>query len=318
MASPARSVRWSEIWNELPVALLMRRQQQLYGVVWLFYRRKYGLPIGLAKAGNLCGQGSVVADIVDRVSVLETASRVLLRHRLAHTVVVSTLWTGHAAGFEPPVAHIRGQWLLRDVRFRLDLDGGHEATLQRLSHKMRRNLRYYRRRAEAEFGCEFVPELTHEQRNEAVAALFDQAPFQIGARRAWQMEAALRVTPGGLAMGLRDRHGTWLSYIAGWRSADGLHVDWQLNLVCHKQASISTVMRAYMLEYEAARSTPAILFVGLTSDFWSRACEPDVCADLLATRPGFTGNLARWLARWISSEGQVARLHDQAALAQSP
>ncbi len=318
LTSPARVLASSVVWNELPVAVLMRRHGRLHGVAWLIYRRKYGVLVGLAKGGNLCGQGSVVAAAHERVAVLEATARVLLRNPLAHTVVVSTLWGERPATDDVvSIVGIKGQWHFRDVRFRLRLDGGLEATLERLGYKMRRNLRYYRRRAEAEFGCEFVPEMTREQRREAVAELLDKTAFPLGARRAWQIEANLQATPGACAVGLRHRDGGWLSYVAGWRSDEGIHVDWQLNRACHKQASLSTVMRAYLLQHEAARGTPAIVFVGLTSDFWSRACEADICGDLLATRSGRTGDLVRWLTRSFSSKGQVARLHARALTAQA-
>ena len=314
MTSLHRFLSWASMWGELPIALLMRRSGELYGAVLLSFRRKYGIPLGLARAGNLGGQGGVIAAAPDRAAVMEAASRILLRQPFAHTVVLSTLWANQAApGPVLPVPGVQGQWHFREVRLRLDLSGGLEATMERLGYKMRRNLRYYRRRAEGEFGCRFMPALTPEQRRQAVDALCGAGTYPTASGRARRLEAALLTTPGHFAMGLQDREGAWLSYVAGWRGAGGTYIDWQLNRDQLESASISTVMRSYLLDHEIARQSPAIIFVGGTTPFWSRVCEPGVCGDLLATRAGWAGQLARRLACRISPAGQIARLHARAA-----
>ncbi len=161
--------------------------------------------------------------------------------------------------------------------------------MERLGYKMRRNLRYYRRRAQSEFGCRFLPDLTAEQRRQAVQALFDKGTYPTAAQRAWRLEAALLAVPGHFAMGLQDEHGEWLSYITGWRGAEGTYIDWQLNRDSHEGASISTVMRGYLLEHEAERQSPAIIFVGGTSPFWSRVCEPSICGGFAGDPQGSHG-----------------------------
>lgn len=316
LTSMQRFVPWTSMAHEIPGALLMHRSGELYGVALLSFRQQYGVPVGLVKAGNLGGQGGVIAAASGRIAVMETASRVLLNNALAHTVVLSTLWTDLAVpGPNVPVPGVQGEWHFREVRLRLDLSGGLEATMGRWSQRMRRNLRYYRRRAEAEFGCRFLPDMTAEQRWNAVAALFDKGRYPTEAKRAWRLEGALQETPGQFAMGLQAASGDWLSYIAGWRGADGSYIEWQLNSDHHEHVSVSTVMRSYLLEHEVGRQSPAIIFVGETAAFWSRVCEPSVCGDLLATRKGIVGSLARRLICRISPTGQVAKLHARATSA---
>ena len=312
MTSLHRFLSWAALWDELPMALLMRRSNTLYGAALLSLRRKYGIPVGLVRAGNLGGQGGVIAAAADRAAVMEAASRILLRKPLAHTVMLSTLWANQTVpGPVLPVPGVRGQWHFREVRLRLDLSGGLEATMERLGYKMRRNLRYYRRKAEGELGCHFLPALTPGQRQQAVDALRGEGTYPVESERAQQLEAALLATPGHFAMGLQDSNGAWLSYVAGWRGVGGTYIDWQLNRDQFESASISTVMRSYLLEHEIAHRSPAIVFVGGTSPFWSRVCEPEVCGDLLATRQGLAGRLARKMACRISPTGQLARLYAQ-------
>jgi len=314
MTSLHRFLPWTSMVGELPIALLMYRSGVLHGAALLSFRQRYGIPIGLVKAGDLGGQGGVIAAPADQGPVLETAARVLLNNSLAHTVILSTQWPGRVvAGANLSVAGVQGQWHFREVRLRLDLSGGLDATMGRFSQRMRRNLRYYRRRAESELGCRFRSEMAPDYRQQAVAALFDKGKYATTARRARRLEAVLEATPGHFAMGLQAANGDWLSYVTGWRGADGTYVEWQRNCDQYQNASISTVMRSYLLEHELGRKSPAIIFVGETAAFWSRVCEPSVCGDLFATRKGIVGHLARELICRFSPTGQVARLHAQAA-----
>ena len=304
---------WAAVRGERPAAFLMMRAGQLWGVALLSFRQKLGVPLGLVKAGNSCGQGAAIASSENRIAVMEVAARVLLSRPLAHTVILS-LWTQQfAPNSRKAVAGVRGQWLFREARVRLDLSGGLEATMNRVGYKMRRNLRYYRRRAETDYGCQFLSDLDSEQRRQAVDALFDKGVFHGDARRGRQIHAALQATPGRFAMGLQGKDGEWLSYITGWRDSAGTHIDWQRSRDDYKGASLSTVMRAYLLEHEVERQSAAIHFVGGTSPFWSRVCEPSVYGDLFATRKGMFGDLAKRVICLASPSGQVAKMHAEAA-----
>ena len=312
-SSTDRIVLWSGIHRHIPAALLLRRRGTLYAVVWLTFRRRFGIVLGYVNSGDLSGQGSVIAHPDARRDALELTARVLLRRPLAHTAVLTVLWSGEPPkGSAATVRGVNGAWQFHDVRFRLPLGGGVDAVMERLGYKMRRNLRYYRRRAERELGCSFVPDMSVDQRRRAVLALFDKGTYPIDQRRAEATEAALLTFPGHFAMGLQDGEGRWLSYVAGWRGQDGTHVDWQLNHNTFSSASISTVMRGYLLDHELERGSPAIVFVGLTSDFWSRVCDAEIRGDLVATRPGLVGSAARWLTNRLRPQGRVAHSHARA------
>ena len=317
MTSPQRQISWAAMHGEQPAAVLLYRAEVLWGVALLTFRRLRGMPFGLATGGNLAGQGSVIAQHGDQVAVLEAATRFLLRRFLAPVVKFSLLLPYPVASLATPVSSATvGRWRLREVRLRLSLAGGMPAVMARLSYKMRRNVRYYRRRAETQLGWVFVPAMTRDQRQNAVAALHGEAPYPTPARQAWLREALMQDMAGGFAVGLHDASGKWVSYLTGWRTPGGTYVDWQLNSEAHESASVSTVMRAYLLEHEAARGSPSIVFVGLTAPFWARACETAVCADLIATGNGPIGWLVRALATWISPGGQVAALLSRSGAAE--
>ena len=311
-----RIVLWSAIHRQVPAALLLRRQGTLYAVVWLTFRRRFGIILGYVNSGDLSGQGSVIASPDARRQALEITARILLRRPLAHTTVLSVLWHGEVPEASATTVHgVSGAWQFHEVRYRLSLEGGFEAVMERLGYKMRRNVRYYRRRAEKDLGCNFVPDMSPQQRQQAVLALFDKGTYPLDLRRAEATEAALLNLPGHFAMGLRNADGTWLSYVAGWRGVDGTHIDWQLNHDTFASASLSTVMRGYLLEHEAGCGSPKVAFVGLTSDFWSRVCEAETRGDLVATRSGLVGAAARWLTNRMRPAGRVANLHARAMVA---
>lgn len=244
----------------------------------------------------------------------EAACRAMMRLPMVHTVLCSMQWDGYVhPGTVSAVDGTRAHWCFRETRLRLSLAGGLADTMDRLGYKLRRNIRSYTRRAEASFGCRFVPDLDGEQRRDAVTQLRIEDVYTHPRQRALRQDAALSRVPGAFAMGVQDAQGTWLSYVSGWRLNGETRIVWQLNNARLQQASMSTVMRAYLLEYEIQRGSSAIVFMGGVSPIWSRACEPTICGDLIAVRSGVLGLVARRLATMVSPEGQISKLHSHVA-----
>lgn len=301
--------------NTVPVVALMRRGTDAFGAVLLHGSTRFGIPTGVVSAGHLCGRGGVIAPIAERIAVAEVAARALIRSFLAHTVAIRLLRcdADYRAGEVVPARETEGTWVFRDARSLLSLDGGMDGLMSRLSGKLRRNLRYYRRQAEKELECIFIPRLSPTQSREAVAALIGRSAYSIAKSAALRYLAALGDEPNSFTMGLQDGNRNWLSIMAGWRSAKELYVEWQLNSPDHPSASLSTVMRAYCLENEIGMETRDIIFVGETNPTWKRACVPQVCGDLLVVGGGFIGLLARKLALRLSPTGQITQMYRTAS-----
>ncbi len=311
LTSPDWFLSRTLMWDAFPVVVLQSVGQVLQSAVLLHVRCWRGIRTGVLKCGDLVGDGGVIAPARDQAFALEQAVKAVLNQGLTHTVVATLrgakLTEGEGQRLSAPAG--TNSWQAREVRRRLDLTGGLDGFLQRQSQKFRRNFRYYRRRAEDGLGCRFLPDLTAEQSIAAVRALHAHGVYPVPARRAWTHEVALRNTPGGFAMGLVDGNGQWLGYLAGWRQEDTAYVEWQLNHGDHEAASLSTVMRSFFVEHEAARGAQSVLFVGGTSGTWERACEPETCFDLLATRNGLMGGMLSTLLARIRPNGQVGSLH---------
>lgn len=310
LCSVSHFLNWSLAWKQSPVVVTVSRDGRICGVAMFALRQRLRLPLGLASAGNASGQGGVIARVEDRPAVIEAACRAVIGMQTVHTVVCSLQWDSHVdPGTVLPVDGMRAHWCFRETRLRLSLAGGLQGTMDRLGYKMRRNIRSYRRRAENSLGCRFVPELNSEQRREAVMQLRLKDIYMHSERRALQQDAALSKVPGAFAMGTRDADGTWLSYVAGWRVNGETQIVWQLNNALLPQTSMSTVTRAYLIEHEISRGSSAMVFMGGVSPLWSRACEPTICGDLIAVRPGVLGAAARWLVKMVSPKGRVSKLH---------
>ncbi len=305
------------VWRNSPLVVVLERDGHPVAAVLLFGRNQFGVPTGVIKGGNLSGDGVVVAASGQRMVAIEAAAKAVLGLPWVHMVMVSVRAAGTTPSATPDAANIAFGWLGREVSTDLSLEGGFEGFLSRLRPRSRRNYYYFRRRAERDLGLSFVPDLQPDDAIQAVEELHGASMYPVPRGRSRRWEAAIRQVPGSFAMGVRAPSGRWMSYLSGWRQKEGTFVEWQLNRHELRAASLSTVMRTYLLEHEAARGVKRIVFVGCTSDALGRYCAPDGCLDLLATRTGVRGRLAQELMLRLCPQGHVARLM-QAAQAPVP
>lgn len=310
LTSPDWFMSRTLMWDATPVVVLQSVDEVIQSAVLLHVRCWHGIWTGVLKCGDLTGAAGVIALTHNRLSAVERAVETIFDNTLAHTVVATLRQPAVAAlsnGCVPPTHG--GGWQTREVRCRLNLIGGLDEFLLRQSRKFRRNFHYYRRCAEVELGCRFLPNLTAAQSSEAVRALHGQGIYVVPGRRAIRHEAAVRNTAGSFAMGLIDKEGRWISYLAGWRQAESTFIEWQLNVVDHEATSLSTVMRSFLVDHEAKRGAQSLMFVGGTSGSWARACELETCADLLAIRKGPISHKLIALLAWLHPNGQVGQLY---------
>ena len=176
----------------------------------------------------------------------------------------------------------------------LRIESTFDKTVAGMGSHTRRNLRYFRRRAESEFGATFVPEAALSE-SEFLAlnrrSLYPFLPWVVK----WRFRYA-RKLPGSVFAGLRAKDGTWLSMIGGRRLNGTIYVDWQMNLKDFPAFSIGTALRAYLLEHEIARGTQMMTFEDGTPHTMNRAFVPENVTELLLARPSLSPNILRSLA----------------------
>jgi hypothetical protein len=186
--------------------------------------------------------------------------------------------------------------------YRLKLNDSFATTLSRFGSHTRRNLRYYRRRAEKELAVSFYPELTVTERDDALQQLSKCAfqPFAVSLAEWLKMDGMMRLQPGCFAMGLRA-NGEWLSYLVGMRQRKLTYVIMQINHNGFARHSLSTVLRSYFFEHEIGRGQEEINFVNGTCSQFQRCCEVDTCATVSAKRGLTASVLFNWIAPWHSA-----------------
>jgi hypothetical protein len=182
-------------------------------------------------------------------------------------------------------------------RHRLKLSATFNDTLSRFGQHTRRNLRYYRRRAEKELRVSFHPELTIEESEQALRQLSTDSfqPFSRSLAEWQQMACLLRTQPGYFAMGMRASD-DWISYLVGIRTANFSYVVLQMNHNGFARYSLSAVMRSYFFEHEVERGQVEVKFVNGTCALFQRCCESDTCLTVSARRGLAAFAISNWIA----------------------
>ncbi|MDE1178732.1 MAG: GNAT family N-acetyltransferase [Edaphobacter sp.] len=177
-------------------------------------------------------------------------------------------------------------------------------TLEQMGARTRKHLRYYRRRAESQLGCEFVAEATIE-RGEFLELNRNSSYPCDSETAAWQYDA-IHMASDPVFCGLRDRDGRWLSVACGLRSNRNMEVFWQTNRNDMKPYSLATVMRAFLIEHEIKKGTRRLFFQGGTSHSMSHSFVEERCTDLMVMRDSFIGRaIPSLFERYIPRENPI-------------
>ena len=286
-----------------PVVLLVRSTERLEGAVFLYEKTFCGIPTGYLRGfDHLTGESSVIAPERVRASFLELAIHQLFLQtgaRIAWATVSQSIAEPAAKqGLPPPRIETSSQYR----EHRLKLSPTFAETLSRFGPHTRRNLRYYRRRAEKEIHASFHPELTVDESNEAFQQLKRSSfqPFPESLAEWRKMDGLLRTQPGYFAMGLRAK-GEWISYLVGMRTAKFTYVLMQINHNGFARYSLSTVLRSYFFEHEIGLGQQEIKFVNGTCALFQRCCELDTCVTVSARRGLIAFIILNWIAPFHSA-----------------
>jgi Acetyltransferase (GNAT) domain len=288
-----------------PVVLLLRSTERLQGAVYLYEKTICRLPTGYLRGfDHLTGESSVIAEEHLRAAMLEIAIQQLFLKSNAR-VAWATVCQGAAkpvAGSQQKLHNLRVQVDSICREHRLKLSDTFDGTLSRFGPHTRRNLRYYRRRAEKELKAVFRPQLTLVECDEALLQLRKRVfqPFPVSLAEWRKMDKFLRTQPGYFSMGLQS-NGEWISYLVGMRTGKLTHVLLQINHNGFARYSLSTVLRSYFFEHEISLGQQEIKFVNGTCALFQRCCEPDTCVSVSARRGLAAFVIFNWIAPWHSA-----------------
>jgi hypothetical protein len=245
------------------------------------------------------------------------ASRALL-DRGAHLILMSYRpgargESGAAVKISPLGVGAKGkgvaQWAVRErtIPGYLPLSVTYDATLARVGTRTRRNLRYYRRRAESELGCVFVSQV--EASREEVLTFGRDCMYPVASEVVGFRYNSLKDLADPIFMGIKDKEGRWLSMLGGRRYLNRSEILWQLNRDGLAAYSLGTVMRSYFIEHEIGRGSRRIYTEGGTPHSMKFSYESEELTDLVVVRRTLLAKTMQILAqRFISRDNELSHM----------
>jgi hypothetical protein len=286
-------------------------------VLLIFEQQLLGVGLGAFATNDRSGRSSLIARPEDRSRVAALTARALL-DRGAHLVLLSfraTERTTAEAQDELPLLSTAAQgrsvarWARRDrtIPGFLPLAASFDDTMASVGQHTRRNLRYYRRRAETGLGCTFVAE-AGISREELLAFNRDCMYASAAEVAGWRYDSLRELTEPVL-MGMKDGAGRWLSLLGGRRYQDRSEILWQMNRKGFPAYSLGTVMRAYFIEHEIARGSQRLYIEGGTPHSIKFSFVPETLTDVVVVRRTPQARLMRTIARrYIKPDNDLSHM----------
>lgn len=303
---------WLGVRNKAPLILSLPSRDQagaLEGAVLFYEHRVARCGLRIFAPFDSTGRRTLVSDAVDSMDFAMMACRTLLK-RGAQGVLISFRHEGTT--LDPALVEslastrrpFRWASRQREIPDYLKLEATVDKTLALIGSRTRNHLRYYRRRAENQLGCEFVPE-PKISREEFLALNRISAYPATDEIAMWRYDS-LNALNDPAFYGLRDRDGNWLSLIGGLHSSGNMETYWQMNRYDLKQYSLSTVMRSFVIEHEISRGTGRLYFEGGTSHSMSHSFVHKRCTDLLILRQTLVGRMVpAMVKRYVPPENPL-------------
>ena len=295
------------------------------GVLLIFEYRAMGRATGGFATNDRSGRSTLVALPGCEQRVVAMAVEALVKRR-ARVVMVSYRNESQVGGEAlramdaPPLQVAKGKkstarWVTRErtIPGYLPLERTFDATLAKIGQRTRSNLRYYRRRAEKQLGCRFLPEV--EITRAELMAFNQECMYAVPASVAgWRYES-LKELSEPLLMGLKDGEGRWLSLLGGRRYGGRSEILWQMNVDGRAADSLSTVMRSYFIEHEIARGSTRMYIEGGTPQPIRYSFVEERLIDLAVVRRSAVGQMMSRLAKYyISPDNDLANMLEAAGL----
>ena len=282
------------------------------GALLIYEHRMFGYGTRIFATDDVGGRRTLLAPEHARVMFAKVAAKALMAP--GARAVVQAFAEGEAVipveePNTPRPAKIRCAYTSqrRLTRSYLPLLSTLNTTFANIGQKTRFNMRYYRRRAEAQLGCQFVERV--EIGRAEFQALNRVCSFPVTDEVAgWRYDSVHRF-PGMFLCGIRDRDGRWLSLVGGRRYDDAAEIDWQMNRHDLPAYSLSVVMRGYLIEHEIGRGSRRLFIEGGTPQAMQLSFLTHRVHDLVVVRDSLLLKMLRRSATVYAEGGES--LHSQ-------
>jgi hypothetical protein len=265
-ALASRDADWS------PRVAVVSRRGVVAGIVFGKERWVAGLPSGLIYVDGRLGR-LIVSNGDDCEAIVSTAIRsyfAMPRIRGVRLAIASS--SPEAAVIERTAATLkldvaRATPAPYELHSTLPLPPSYETFLASLGAQTRHNFRYYRRRFEAA-GHRYVERVAPRDVEEILLQLRTKSRIPFSTRAMKTATRRVMSTNQPWAAGLRHANGEYLSVAAGWfERGRAILLLQQNNDLEFSHASLSVVLRGYLIETLIAGRVPELLF-------WSGSATP--------------------------------------------
>ena len=291
--------------NSRPVVVAVYERNQLIGVVYGAKRIIQGIAVGVIRCGDLCGDGTGIALNFRWPEVALAAITQLFKsenpHLIRFSVQTNRLVSNSLSQINDfhrdlclamvetstKLSPTSVQGLKQPNRHVLLLPNSYTGFLDSLGRQTRRNMRYYRRRAD-QAGWSLVTNIGAEDLAKAIQALYpirmNGHPYRLEIGSFLQ---TWKSVPNGFCSALVGADKQWISLVAGWAVGGTLFIHLQLNHGAYAKDSVSTVLRGYLIENAIEAGFQDIQWIGGCQGGLSKYCIHDEVLHLIIRKGGF-------------------------------
>lgn len=288
------------------------RTRGLEGAVLLYEHHIGGHGMHIFATDDTTGRRTLVSAPERRASFALTACRVLM-DRGAQLVLISFRHDSNEV--DPGLEEVLREgtcscrWASREreIAGYLAFEPTVDATLALLGTRTRNHLRYYRRRAEAQVGARFVPDVKISREDFlAMNRICAYAPTDEVAASRYDLLSRLS---SPVLYGVADRDGRWLSLVGGRHCEGSMEMYWQMNRDDMPSLSLGTVMRSFLIEHEVQQGTRRMYLEGGTTHSMSHGFVPEKVTDLIIMRQSpLTRVLPGLVKRFLPPENMLLQV----------
>jgi hypothetical protein len=263
--------------------------EDLIAAVLIYEYKVMGFYSRVFSTSDFNGSRAVIAPVAERARVSSMVCRYLME-RGAQVVMLTFAGDGNGANPEEFVGAIEGdrkRWWTRQTRevgATIVLEKTLDQTLAALGKHTRRNLRYYRRKAESELMCTFESDVKSSLSMARLIELNQASTHPVTNVVLERRYSTMKALDGLFCVGVKIPDGQWISLLGGRRHHGISEIDWQMNRGGLEKFSVGTVIRAFLIEHEIAIGTDRLFFEGGTPHSMRHSFASEKTIDIVVTK----------------------------------
>jgi hypothetical protein len=279
--------------------------EDLIAAVLVYEYKALGFYSRVFTTSDFNGSRAVIAPPAERARVSTMVCRYLVE-RGAQIVMLTFAGDQAETNQEWFASAVEGDKRLRwttqtrEVGGTIILEKTLDETLAAMGKHTRRNLRYYRRKAESELMCTFESDVKSSLSMAHLVELNQTSTHPVAFTVLERRYSTMKALDGLYCVGVKTPDGQWISLLGGRRHHGVSEIVWQMNRSGLEKYSVGTVIRAYLLEHEIAIGTDRLSFEGGTPHSMRHAFVSEKAIDIVVAKRSPLVFALRRSAQWLN------------------